>query len=146
MFDFFADAFQLERMTPPWLHFSVVTPRPIEMRAGTLIDYQLRLHGIPIRWGTKITAWEPPFQFIDEQISGPYRLWRHLHTFEEIDGKTVCRDQVDYSVPGGPLVHSLFVKRDVQRIFEYRRKRLLQIFNVGAALILSGKYENASTD
>ena len=128
VFEFFSDAHQLERITPPWLHFTVQTPRPIEMRCGTLIDYKLRLHGIPLRWRTKITEWTPPYRFVDEQLIGPYRLWRHVHTFADVGGKTRCRDQVDYSVPGGRLVHRLFVKRDVQKIFEYRRRTLSRIF------------------
>ena len=128
VFEFFADAYQLEKITPPWLHFSVQTPRPIAMQPGTLIDYRLRLHGLPIRWRTKITAWEPPVRFVDEQLVGPYSLWRHLHTFEETSGGTCCKDQVDYAVPGGALVHQLFVKRDVRKIFEFRRQTLAEIF------------------
>jgi len=141
VFDFFADAYQLERITPPWLHFSVQTPRPIEMHPGTLIDYKLRLHGFPIRWRTRISEWEPPYRFIDEQLAGPYRLWRHLHTFEEGDGRTICRDQVDYSVPGGSLVHWFIVNRDVRQIFEYRREMLAQIFQKHKSTS-EGKYEN----
>lgn len=124
VFRFFSDADNLERITPPWLHFSVQTPAPIEMKRGAFIDYRLRLHGIPIRWRTEITAWEPPFRFVDEQLRGPYRYWRHEHTFEEQDGDTIARDQVDYSVPGGVLIHWLMVKSDVRRIFEYRSQIL----------------------
>ena len=98
------------------------------MRLGTLIDYKLQLHGIPIRWKTKISEWKPPYQFVDEQLVGPYRLWRHQHTFDEADGTTICRDRVDYSVPGGALVHWLIVTRDLRKIFEYRREALSQIF------------------
>ena len=104
VFDFFADAFNLEAITPPWLNFSVKTPAPIAMETGTLIDYRLRLHGIPITWRTLISVWEPPFRFVDQQLRGPYRLWHHEHTFEELDGGTLVRDTVDYAVPGGPLV------------------------------------------
>jgi len=143
VFGFFADAYQLERITPPWLHFSVQTPRPIEMHSGTLIDYKLRLHGIPIHWRTRISQWEPPFQFVDEQLAGPYRLWRHLHTFEEVAGQTICRDEVDHSVPGGSLVHWLIVKRDVRKIFEYRRIMLAQIFQEHAVPTFKGKYADA---
>jgi len=145
VFGFFSDAYQLERITPPWLHFAVQTPRPIDMGVGALIDYKLRLHGIPIRWRTRITVWEPPFQFIDEQLSGPFRLWRHLHTFEEVDGQTVCRDQVDYAVPGGALVHWLIVKRDVRKIFKYRRQMLAQIFDENTPLNPMRSYEDAQT-
>jgi len=128
VFRFFADAFQLERITPPWLNFSVLTPRPLEMKVGTLIDYKLWLHGVPIRWKTRISCWEPPFQFLDEQLRGPYRQWVHLHTFTKENGMTVCRDQVDYNCLGGPLVHWLFVERDLRKIFEYRHQVMLQIF------------------
>lgn len=123
-FELFADAFKLEAMTPPFLGFSVVTPAPIEMKSGRLIDYKLRLHGIPIRWRTCITDWQPPNGFEDSQIKGPYSKWVHTHTFDEIDGGTLMRDVVRYSAIGGVLVHRLFVKRDLQRIFEYRQKML----------------------
>lgn len=129
VFPFFANAENLERITPPFLHFQILTPRPIEMRRGTLIDYKISLHGIPIRWRTEITVWEPPFRFVDTQLRGPYREWIHEHTFEERDGETVCRDRVDYKVPGGSLVHRLFVERDVRTIFTYRRDVLLEIFS-----------------
>jgi ligand-binding SRPBCC domain-containing protein len=128
VFDFFSDAFNLEEITPPWLHFSVQTPAPIDMKRGALIDYRLRLHGIPIRWRTEITAWDPPYRFVDEQLRGPYRYWRHEHTFGEQDGETIARDQVDYSVPGGALIHWLLVKPDVRRIFEYRSQILTRRF------------------
>jgi ligand-binding SRPBCC domain-containing protein len=129
VFDFFADAFNLEAITPPWLHFHVLTPRPIDIRVGTLIDYRLRLHGLPIRWRTKITAWEPTERFVDEQLRGPYVFWRHEHTFSDVAGGTLVRDQVDYAVPGGALVHRLLVRRDVQHIFEYRKQVLERHFS-----------------
>ena len=131
VFEFFSDACNLEEITPPWLHFSLQTPAPIEIKRGTLIDYRLRLHGIPIRWRTKITACKPPYRFVDEQLRGPYRYWRHEHIFEELDGETIARDQVDYSVPGGALIHWLMVKSDIRRIFEYRGKILGQRFAEG---------------
>lgn len=124
VFDYFSDARHLQDLTPPWLHFHVITPGPIEMRAGALIDYRLRLHGIPIRWRTEITDWEPPYRFVDTQLRGPYRLWRHLHTFEEHDGGTLVKDVVDYAVPGGFLVERWLVRGDLQRIFTFRRDRL----------------------
>ncbi len=92
VFAFFADAHNLQILTPDWLNFKILTPRPIAMRAGALIDYKLRLRGIPIRWRTKITEWQPPFSFQDEQLRGPYRQWIHRHWFEEKDGGTLCRD------------------------------------------------------
>jgi ligand-binding SRPBCC domain-containing protein len=128
VFDFFADAFQLETITPPCLRFSVQTPPPIEMRAGTLIDYRLRLHGLPNRWRSKISEWEPPFHFVDEQVRGPYRYWHHLHAFEEIDGATLVRDIVHYDVRLDFVLHTLLVRRDLRRIFEFRRETMSRIF------------------
>lgn len=127
VFEFFADAFQLEAITPPWLHFHVLTPRPISMIPGAKIDYRLRLHGVPVKWQSEISVWEPPCRFVDRQLHGPYRLWHHEHTFVEHNGGTLVHDRVDYSVPGGPLVHSLLVRRDLERIFSYRRKRLEEL-------------------
>ena len=128
IFEFFSDAGNLEAITPPWLNFAVVTPRPIEMREGALIDYRLRLRGIPIRWRTRISLWDPPFSFVDEQLRGPYRSWRHLHTFEEAEDGCLMRDQVDYIVPGGALMHRLFVRGDLLRIFGYREEVMRQRF------------------
>lgn len=128
VFPFFADARNLERITPPWLSFHVLTPGPIEMRPGTLIDYRLRIRGLPMRWQSEITAWEPERLFRDEQRRGPYRLWRHTHTFEEKDGGTLCGDEVEYAVPGGALINWLLVRRDVESIFRYRQQALAQIF------------------
>lgn len=129
VFEFFADAFRLEDITPPWLHFHVVTPQPIAMSSGTTIDYRLRLHGLPLRWRSEISAWEPPVRFVDRQLIGPYRLWHHEHTFVEKDNGTLVRDRVDYSVLGGPLIHALFVRRDLERIFSYRQRRLQELLN-----------------
>lgn len=126
VFDFFSDARNLEALTPPTLRFEILTPSPIRMEVGTLIDYKLRLRGIPIRWRSEITAWEPPHRFVDEQIRGPYRLWAHEHTFAERDGGTLTRDVVKYAVHGGALVNRVFVERDVRKIFEYRTERLLE--------------------
>ena len=124
-FAFFADAFNLEAITPPWLGFRVITPGPIEMSAGTLIEYRLRLHGVPVRWLTRIEEWEPPRRFVDVQVRGPYRHWRHTHSFEPAeDGGTVMRDEVRYALPLGrlgSLAGTLFVRRDLERIFDYRR-------------------------
>jgi ligand-binding SRPBCC domain-containing protein len=128
VFAFFADAFQLETLTPPILHFSVLTPSPIDVKAGTLIDYKLRLHGIPIRWRSRISVWEPPTRFVDEQIRGSYQRWYHEHTFEPVDGGTLCRDVVDYAVPGGSLVHRFFVRPDLLKIFTYRQKKMDELF------------------
>ena len=127
VFPFFADAFNLEAITPPWLRFRILTPHPIEMGVGTLIDYRLRLHGIPVRWQTAITAWEPPSRFVDEQLVGPYRRWVHEHTFEDRGGATLVRDRVDYEVTGGALVERLFVQRDLERTFAFRRAALRRL-------------------
>jgi ligand-binding SRPBCC domain-containing protein len=124
VFPFFEDAYNLEAITPRFLGFAVTTPRPIEMRAGALIEYRLRLHGFPIRWRTRIEEFDPPHRFVDAQISGPYALWHHTHTFEpDGDGGTVMRDHVRYSLPFGPLgelARVLFVRRDLDRIFDFR--------------------------
>ncbi|MEZ5391480.1 MAG: SRPBCC family protein [Bryobacterales bacterium] len=128
VFPFFSDAYNLETLTPPWVRFSVLTPRPITMGVGTEIDYQLKIHGIPVRWRSAITAWEPPFRFVDEQLRGPYSLWVHEHRFREEDGQTVAEDHVRYAVPGGALVHNLFVRRDVERIFAFRQQKMQELF------------------
>ena len=131
VFAFFAEARNLEPLTPPWLTFSVITPDPIAMRVGTLIDYKLRLHGIPFSWTTRIEEWQPGQGFVDRQIAGPYGLWHHRHTFRSEGESTVIADTVDYALPLGrlgDLAHPLFVRRDVERIFAYRHeaaKRLL---------------------
>jgi ligand-binding SRPBCC domain-containing protein len=128
VFAFFSDARNLDAITPPWVRFQTLTPAPIEMKAGALIDYKLRVHGFPIRWRTRITEWEPPFRFVDEQLRGPYRLWVHEHEFEPRDGGTLMRDHVRYAVPFDFLVHRLFVRRDVERIFAYRTESLRERF------------------
>lgn len=128
VFPFFGDAHNLEAITPPWVKFQVLTPDPIVMRVGTLIDYRLRIRGFPLKWRTEITAWEPSYRFVDEQLRGPYRLWRHTHTFEDKDGGTLCHDHVEYAVLGGAIINSLFVRRDVEKIFAYRQQALRRIF------------------
>jgi ligand-binding SRPBCC domain-containing protein len=130
VFDFFADAGNLEMLTPPLLRFKILTPQPIEMHVGTLIDYQLRLHGIPIRWRTEITAWDPPNRFVDTQLRGPYRLWVHEHLFTPQNGGTLARDLVRYAAIGGSLIHRWLIKPDLNRIFAYRADVLKNMFNV----------------
>ncbi|MCS7089910.1 MAG: SRPBCC family protein [Verrucomicrobiota bacterium] len=120
VFLFFADATNLEAITPPWLHFHILTPMPIEMRAGVQIDYRLKIHGWPVRWRSRISVWDPPHRFVDEQILGPYRLWQHTHEFLEVSGGTRVRDHVRYAVPMDWLLHRLFVRRDLEEIFRYR--------------------------
>lgn len=125
VFAFYGDARNLERITPPLLGFEVTTPGPIEMGAGTLIEYRLRLHRVPVRWRTRIEAWDPPRRFVDVQVKGPYSLWEHTHTFtEDGSGATLIEDRVRYSIPFGPLgelADRLLVQRDLRQIFDYRR-------------------------
>jgi len=127
-FAFFSDPGNLQRITPPWLEFEILALNDTEMRAGLLIDYRLRIHGIPVRWQSEITIWDPPHRFVDEQRRGPYRLWIHDHTFEARGSDTLVRDHVQYAVHGGVLAQKLFVERDVGRIFEFRQQKLEEIF------------------
>ena len=128
VFAFFADARNLEAITPPLLRFRVLTPGPIEMRVGTHIQYRLRLHGIPVNWHTTIQAWEPPHRFVDVQVRGPYALWHHTHTFRgDGEGGTVMRDEVRYAIGFGPLgdiAERLLVRRDLARIFDFRAREV----------------------
>lgn len=128
VFQFFSRAENLEALTPPWLHFSILSP-PAEMKVGTRIRYRLRLHGIPLRWESEITAWEPPHRFVDEQRSGPYRLWVHEHRFLEHEGGTRILDTVQYYVTGGRLINRIFVAPDLYRVFEFRRGKIAEIFD-----------------
>ena len=133
VFEFFADAHNLEQITPPWVRFEVLTPSPIEMRVGALIDYRLRIRGLPVRWQSEISAWQPPYRFVDEQRRGPYRLWHHEHTFEAVEGGTAIRDVVDYRGPGWllePLLNRLLIRPDVDRIFAYRHQQLVARYGV----------------
>lgn len=129
VFAFFSAAENLQVLTPPQLSFSIRTPTPIQMRQGILIDYRLRLWGLPLSWRSEITVWEPPYRFVDEQRRGPYRAWIHEHTFESLGEGTLVRDRVDYEVPGGGLVHRFLVKPDLQRIFQFRQRMLAEIFS-----------------
>lgn len=129
VFAFFADARNLEAITPPWLQFRILTSGQIELRPGALIDYRLKIRGIPVGWQTVIMAWEPPHRFVDRQRKGPYRVWLHEHTFEERDGGTLARDVVDYDMPLARLLHPLMIKRDITRIFEYRQEKIQSLFS-----------------
>ena len=129
VFPFFADARNLEAITPPLVRFAILTPSPIEMRVGLRIDYRLRVRGLPLRWQSEITAWEPPNRFVDEQRRGPYRVWIHEHTFEERDGGTLALDRVRYAVPGCGLIERFFVRPHLRQIFAYRQTRLGEIFS-----------------
>jgi ligand-binding SRPBCC domain-containing protein len=128
VFPFFADASNLSRITPKWIDFAILTPTPIKMRQGTVIDYRIRLFGVPMQWRTDIAVWEPPVRFVDTQLRGPYRYWIHEHTFEDHDGDTLMHDRVEFCSRGlraiVPLVHRLFVNGNVSRIFAYRNEAL----------------------
>jgi len=132
VFPFFEDAANLERLTPPNLAFAILTPAPIAMAEGTVIDYRIRLSGVPLRWRTRIDVYEPPARFVDRQVTGPYRLWRHEHVFlETAAGHTVMIDRVDYQVPlpiAGRLARAVYVDRQLARIFAHRRRVVAEIF------------------
>lgn len=131
VFAFFADAKNLEKLTPSWLGFRILTPGSISIDAGTEIHYRLRLHGLPVEWITRIRRWNPPSCFVDVQWKGPYRLWHHTHRFESKDGGTRMRDTVRYRLPFGLLgsiVRLLVVRRDLERIFDYRAQEIREIF------------------
>lgn len=128
VFPFFSNARNLQKITPPMLRFEVITEGEIDMRPGALIDYRISLRGIPMKWRTEITEWDPPNGFADRQAKGPYRFWIHTHRFEEVDGGTRVLDHVDYGVPGGALVNKLVAAPDVRRIFAYRQEALARIF------------------
>ncbi len=131
VFDFFANAGNLERITPPELNFHIITPQPIDIKKGALIDYQLKLHGIPIIWKTEIIEWNPPFEFVDSALKSPYKQWIHLHSFEEGgEGETIMKDIVRYRLPlepFGDLAH-WYVKKELSYIFDYRYKVIEEIF------------------
>ena len=128
VFRFFAAAENLNLLTPLWLGFNILTPLPIEMAVGTIIEYRIRLRGLPLTWRSEITEWQPPLAFCDEQRRGPYRFWIHRHTFEERADGTLVTDHVDYGVLGGALVNRLFVAGELRRIFAYRREKLAELF------------------
>lgn len=130
VFAFFSDAGNLDVLTPPWLHFRVLTPG-VAMRQGAVIEYRLRWRGLPLFWRTQIGDWRPPFRFVDRALKSPYLLWVHEHVFEPCPGGTRMTDRVDYAVPGGwlePAVTRWVVAPDVGRIFAYRRDKMREAF------------------
>ncbi len=133
VFAFFADPANLEALTPPWLRFEVLTPRPLPRGEGALFDYRIKVRGLPIRWRTLIETFVPGERFTDRQIAGPYALWHHTHRFEDLpDGGTRMTDQVRYRLGWGVLgrlVTALWVHRDIQRIFDYRKQVLAERFS-----------------
>ena len=130
-FAYYGDTLNLEPMTPPWLHFHVTNEGPVTMQAGALLTYRLKLHGVPVNWTTRIESWDPPAGFVDTQLEGPYKLWEHTHVFEpDGNGGTVITDQVRYAIPYGPfgwIAHKLFVRRDLERIFDYRAEAFARL-------------------
>lgn len=135
VFDFFANAGNLEAITPPELKFHIITPQPIDIRQGTLIDYELRMRGIPVKWRTEISVWEPPFLFVDRQLRGPYSQWIHTHTFTELEpGKTQIDDEVRYRLPLEPLgdIAHTFIARELNYIFDYRQKAVAEMLVNGS--------------
>jgi len=132
VFEFFANPENLERITPSFLSFRVLTPAPIDMRRGTRIDYRLGMRGLPMKWRSEITTWEPPLRFVDVQVRGPYRHWEHTHVFQERDGGTFITDRVRYVLRGpgfiAPAINRLLVVPDLTRIFAFRHQALQEIF------------------
>ncbi|MBM3771850.1 MAG: SRPBCC family protein [Acidimicrobiia bacterium] len=129
VFAFFSSSENLEFLTPDWLQFEILSERPIAMRAGTLIDYRIRLHGVPLKWRTEIAVWDPPHVFVDSQLRGPYRTWIHTHRFTEHAAGTLVEDEVDFRVLGGRVIAWLVV-RDLKRIFAHRHEALLRAFDL----------------
>ena len=137
VFSFFSEAQNLDQITPPWLHFEVLGQTDPKLKNGTLIHYKLALHGIPLNWTSLIEEWRPPTLFVDVQLKGPYQLWRHTHAFEPRDGGTLIKDTVRYAVPMGTLgdlCAGWLVRRDVNRIFDYRAKQIPSMFKEQSVL------------
>lgn len=131
VFDFFCRAENLEKITPPSLSFRILTPLPVEMREGTLIDYVIKLSGLPMKWRTLIAKWDPPHVFVDQQLNGPYLKWHHEHRFVAEGNRTRMFDRVEYRVPGWilePIIHRLFVRQRVESIFDHRTKVIQEVF------------------
>ncbi len=131
VFRFFSDAANLEAITPPELGLEILTERPIAMAPGALIDYQLRLFGFPFKWRTRITSWNPPHEFVDEQLSGPYKEWVHTHTFKEIPGGTSILDVIKYRLPLWPFGEIAYpiVRWQLDRVFRFRQQSILRLLS-----------------
>ncbi len=131
VFEFFSNPDNLSVITPPKLGFKILTPTPIKMSVGRLIDYKIYLMGIPIHWRTLITDFDPPHTFIDQQIKGPYTIWHHTHTFQKVDGGVEIKDRVVYSIPFsilGRILNFLWIRKDLENIFNYRKKVIDELF------------------
>ena len=131
VFDFFCQAANLQKLTPPDLDFKILSDIPIEMKKGALIDYRIKLYGIPVKWKTEITVWNPPFEFEDTQLKGPYKLWKHNHIFKDLGEKTEMMDIVKYNTKGWPLnslLNKFFVQTEIEKIFNYREQKISSIF------------------
>jgi len=130
VFSFFADVENLDRITPRWMRFRIRTPAPVAMHAGARIEYTIRWRGLPIRWLTEIEEWLPGKRFVDRQVRGPYRLWHHTHSFKAAGDKTIMEDVVRYALPLGPIgriAHAVLVRRDLERIFDFRASRIQEL-------------------
>ena len=136
VFSFFADARNLEAITPRFLRFQILPPVPSSIETGTRIDYRLSLFGVPFRWRTRIAAWEPGFRFVDVQERGPFALWHHTHAFADVEGGTLVSDQVEYRLPLGALgdlAHPIMVGRTLSRVFDHRRDRVAELLGAPPA-------------
>lgn len=132
VFDFFCKAENLQKLTPSNLDFKILTELPVKMQKGTLIDYKIKLYGIPVLWKTEITKWDPPYEFEDTQLKGPYKLWKHRHIFKSVGDNTEMRDVVEYNPKGWPfnsVLNKFFVKKEIEKIFSFREERILSFFS-----------------
>ena len=129
VFNFYSEAKNLNLITPKFLDFNILSQSSASIEEGTILKYRLKIHGVPIKWKSLIKQWSPPNKFMDVQLTGPYLKWHHIHSFSSFDDKTKVTDKVEYIVPGGALIHNLFVKRDLLNIFNYRKKALIKFFN-----------------
>ena len=148
VFNFFSKPENLALITPSKLAFKILTPTPITINKGTLIDYTIRLMRFPVHWRTLITKYNPPYEFVDEQIKGPYLFWHHTHTFKAVNGGSEIKDKVRYSIPMGYLgqfIHKIWIKKDLEKIFEYRKAVIDKLFNQSDSRILSiDEYKGAT--
>ena len=131
VFDFFSQAGNLKLLTPDFIGLELLNPEPIEMKEGTLIDYRMRIRGLPMRWQSRIDTWQPPYCFEDTQTKGPYRYWCHTHRFQPVNGGTQVFDTIRYRIWGGRLIDRWFVRPDIQKIFDFRTEQLKKIFSQG---------------